>query len=166
MNRIECMIAEMYPNGVAWKPPGGAVRFVTRGMPDKHVPGYWEDGTVPWMSSGEMNKKHIYSTDGSIVELDLLKSNAKMTSPRLVVIALAGRRRTRGKVATVGTELSTNQSLCILVPDREVSYHSLYHFLDGQHEKLRLVSSKEGARGGLSLTILKSFVTPVPPTEI
>lgn len=166
MNRIERMIAEMCPDGVAWKPLGEVVQLVTGGTPNKHVPEYWEDGTIPWMSSGEVNKKHVYSTDGFITELGLLKSNAKMVSPRSVVIALAGQGKTRGKVATVEIELSTNQSLCTLVPGREISYRFLYHFLDGQYEKLRSISSGEGARGGLSLAILKSFVVPVPPIEI
>lgn len=166
MNRIERMVAEMCPDGVAWKPLGEVVQLVTGGTPNKHVPEYWEDGTIPWMSSGEVNKKHVYSTDGFITELGLLKSNAKMVSPRSVVIALAGQGKTRGKVATVEIELSTNQSLCTLVPGREISYRFLYHFLDGQYEKLRSISSGEGARGGLSLAILKSFVVPVPPIEI
>ena len=37
--------------------------------PKTSKPEYWENGTIPWMSSGEVNKGEIYETDQKITQL-------------------------------------------------------------------------------------------------
>ena len=69
---------------------------------------YWENGTIPWMSSGEVNKKYVYETDRTITQLGYKKCSTKMIPVNTVVIALAGQGKTRGTVALTKIELCTN----------------------------------------------------------
>jgi type I restriction enzyme S subunit len=81
-------------------------------------------------------------------------------------MALAGQGKTRGMVAITRIELCTNQSLCAIVCNETVLPDFLYHYLLGQYQALRGISSGDGGRGGLNLQIVRAVVIPAPPLEI
>ena len=66
--------------------------------PDTKKDEYWIDGTIPWMSSGEVNNTFIYSTEKKITQLGYDKTSTKLLPSNTVVIALAGQGKTRGTV--------------------------------------------------------------------
>ena len=88
---------------------------VAGATPDTKKLEYWDNGTIPWLSSGEVNKKRIYSTDKKITSLGYKKTSTKMLPIKTVVIALAGQGKTRGTVAITENEVCTNQSLACLL---------------------------------------------------
>lgn len=133
--------------------------------PSTKVEEYWSDGTIPWMSSGEVNNKQIYSTEKKISQLGYDKCSTKMVKPNTVVMALAGQGKTRGMVAITRTELCTNQSLCAIETDDTIYDDYLYCYLGTQYDNLRKISSGDGARGGLNLQLVGGFVVPVPCLE-
>lgn len=124
---------------------------------------YWNNGDIPWMSSGEVNKGKIYFTDKKITHLGFEKSSTKMIPENSVVVALAGQGKTRGTVALTKIPLCTNQSLCSIITNEYVDSSYLFFFLKTQYLNLRAVSSGEGTRGGLNLSMIKSYKVPVPP---
>lgn len=131
--------------------------------PSKEKRDYWENGTIPWMSSGEVNLGQVYEVEGRITQLGYDKCSTRMVPEGSVVIALAGQGKTRGTVAILRTSVCTNQSLAALVPNPEiVSGEYLYYYLKTQYSKLREVSSGDGTRGGLNLKMLRSYKVIVP----
>lgn len=44
-------------------------RCVAGATPSTKIKEYWENGTIPWMSSGEVNKGRIFDTETKISEL-------------------------------------------------------------------------------------------------
>lgn len=90
--------------------------IILGGTPTKRKKEYWENGNIPWMSSGEVNKKTIYNTNEFITKKGYDNSSATMVPSNSTVIALAGQGKTRGLVARVKINLCTNQSLATLVP--------------------------------------------------
>ncbi|WP_277250819.1 restriction endonuclease subunit S [Peptoniphilus vaginalis] len=140
--------------------------IVLGGTPNKTKHEYWENGTIPWMSSGEVNKKKIYSTDNFITQAGYDNSSATMVPADSTVIALAGQGKTRGLVARIKISLSTNQSLATLIPKDIIINDYLYYYLDSQYNKLREVSSGDGSRGGLNKEILKRYPIIIPPIPI
>ena len=127
---------------------------------------FWENGTIPWMSSGEVNLGKVYDVEGRITQLGYDKCSTKMVPQGSVVIALAGQGKTRGTVALLKTTVCTNQSLAALVPNTKmVSGEYLYHYLRTQYLKLREVSAGDGTRGGLNLKMLRSYKVIIPPME-
>ena len=134
--------------------------------PSKEKREFWENGTVPWMSSGEVNLGKVYDVEGRITQLGYDKCSTKMVPRGSVVIALAGQGKTRGTVALLKTTVCTNQSLAALVPNTQmVSGEYLYHYLRTQYMKLREVSAGDGTRGGLNLKMLRSYKVIIPPME-
>ena len=131
--------------------------------PSKEKREYWVNGTIPWMSSGEVNLGQVYEVEGRITQLGYDKCSTKMVPEGSVVIALAGQGKTRGTVAILRTSVCTNQSLAALVPQKEiVSGEYLYYYLKTQYAKLREVSAGDGTRGGLNLKMLKAYKVVIP----
>lgn len=127
---------------------------------------YWEGGKIPWMSSGEVYKEHIYDTEQKITDSGYKNASTKMVPPHSIVIALAGQGRTRGTVAINEIELCTNQSLCAVIPNNNVVLTDyLFQDLKNRYEELREMSTVPGGRGGLSLTIINKVPVLVPPLE-
>lgn len=167
MSLIAEMLARLAPQGVGFRPIGEVADCVAGATPASGNSAYWENGTIPWMSSGEVNKGTIEDTDVKITQAGFDSCSTKMVPNRSVVIALAGQGKTRGTVARTRLSLCTNQSLCAITPrDDSLDSDFLFHYLRGQYQKLRSASSGEGARGGLNLRIIRDYRVPVPPLEV
>ena len=141
-----------------------AKKIYSGGTPKTGNAEYWDNGTIPWMSSGEVNLGTVYATEKFITETGLKNSSAKWVPKNSVVIALAGQGKTRGTVARTRIELTTNQSLASLVFDEKViNPDYVFHFLRSQYQELRRISSGDGTRGGLNLKMIGNFDIPVRP---
>ena len=127
---------------------------------------YWENGTIPWLSSGEVNKYRIYETNTKITRLGYDSTSTKLVPPHTVVLAMAGQGKTRGTAAMAEIELCTNQSICSLVTNKKMNPDFLLFYLKEQYEQLRAASNGEGGRGGLNLKIIGAFPIMVPPIEL
>ena len=126
---------------------------------------FWENGNIPWLSSGEVNKKRINFTDTHITQKGFDNCSTKMVPPGTVVIALAGQGKTRGTVAITNIELCTNQSLASIVTDDTVYDLCLLYYLETQYENLRAISSGDGTRGGLNLQIINDYPVCLPTVD-
>ena len=167
-NQIGGAIADGYKGrlkDVVWKTLGEVCKKIySGGTPKTGQSEYWENGTIPWMSSGEVNLGTIYATEKFISDAGLKNSSAKFVPENSIVMALAGQGKTRGKVARTRISLTTNQSLAALVFNTNmVNPDYAYHFLNTQYEKLREISSGEGVRGGLNLQMISNYKIPIPP---
>ena len=165
MSRLADLIAQLCPDGVEYKPIGSFAQCVAGATPNSKDPSLW-DGNIPWMSSGEVNKRIIRSTDRCITQRGFDSCSTKMIPAGAVVVALAGQGKTRGTVARTRIELCTNQSLCAIISDANVDSDFLFHYLVSQYNNLRAVSSGDGTRGGLNLKMIREYRVPVPPVEI
>ena len=165
MSRLAELIKELCPDGVEYKPIGSFAQCVAGATPNSKDPSLW-DGNIPWMSSGEVNKRIIRSTDRCITQRGFDSCSTKMIPAGAVVVALAGQGKTRGTVARTRIELCTNQSLCAIISDANVDSDFLFHYLVSQYNNLRAVSSGDGTRGGLNLKMIREYRVPVPPVEI
>lgn len=130
--------------------------------PSTKIPEYWEDGTIQWMSSGEVNNGQIFETEKRISKLGFDKCSTKMVKPNTVVIALAGQGKTRGMVAITRISLCTNQSLCAIETNTDICDDYLYQYLQLQYNNLRLISSGDGTRGGLNLKLIGNYSVSIP----
>ena len=171
MSKLDELIKELCPDlpagrqagGVEYKTLGEVCELYAGATPKTTNPDYWTNGTIPWMSSGEVNLGQVFNTEKKITQLGYDSCSTKLVPPNTVVVALAGQGKTRGTVAITRIELCTNQSLCAIIPGSSLNSDFLYHFLRSQYIKLRQISSGDGTRGGLNLKMLNTYEIPVPP---
>lgn len=134
------------------------VIILTGGTPKTNNTELWFPKEVPWLSSGEVNKKRIRYTDNKISKKGLDSSSARWVESHSVLIALAGQGKTRGTVAINEIPLTTNQSIAALTPKKSLDAEFLYQSLGKRYEELRMVSSGGGTRGGLNKKILSELI--------
>ena len=132
------------------------------GTPSTIKPEYWEGGTIPWLSSGEVNRGRIKHADGNITELGFRNSAARVFPTKTILIALAGQGKTRGTVAITEIETTTNQSIAGLIVDQNKCVPDFLYFnLQSRYEELRSISGGAG-RAGLNLQILGDVEVMLP----
>jgi len=139
---------------------------VAGATPSTKVKEYWDNGTIPWMSSGEVNKGRIYETDSFITKNGYDNASTKLVPPYTVVIAMAGQGKTRGMSAITEIELCTNQSLCSIVNNTKINPEYLLQYLRLQYQELRNSSTCAEGRGGLNLKIIGDFPVILPNIEL
>lgn len=141
---------------------GEFCRVSSGGTPNTSNPNYWENGQIPWMSSGEVHKKRIKETKGFITNEGLSNSSAKIFPKDTILVALAGQGKTRGVVAISEIELSTNQSVAGIIPEQTICLPEfLYYNLGNRYQELRSESGGSG-RAGLNLSIISNLKIKLP----
>ncbi|WP_126268976.1 restriction endonuclease subunit S [Bacillus pumilus] len=144
---------------------GDHADILTGGTPSTSILEYWEPKEIPWMSSGEVNKRRLDETDNMISEEGLNNSSARWVKEYSVLIALAGQGKTRGTVAINNIPLTTNQSIAAIVPDETLHYEFIFQNLIKRYTELRLISSGDGTRGGLNKQIVSDVEIPYTSIE-
>lgn len=134
------------------------------GTPATSMSSFW-GGDIPWMSSGELHLRQVWNVAGRITELGLQKSSAKLIPANCVLIGLAGQGKTRGTVAINRIPLTTNQSIAAILPSQNFVPDYLYHNLFSRYDELREISSGDGGRGGLNLTLIGLLEVPIPTLD-
>ena len=137
--------------------------IVSGGTPSTFIQEYW-NGDIPWMSSGELNLKRIYTVRKKITQKGL-DNSATLFIPRgCILIGLAGQGRTRGTAGINYIPLCINQSIAAIFPNptRFVSEY-LYQYLNSKYDELRTLSMGNGGRGGLNLSIIGNLTILLPP---
>lgn len=106
--------------------------------------------------------KRVYEVAGRITEAGLRNSSTKMIPPQCVLIGLAGQGKTRGTVAVNMVPLCTNQSIAAIFPNLSFDTGYLFYNLENRYEELRELSTGDGGRGGLNLSIIRAIEVPFP----
>ena len=140
-------------------------QILAGGTPKTQIKEYWEPKEIPWMSSGEINKKRLFATDNQISKLGFESSSARWVKENSVLIALAGQGKTRGTVAINEIPLTTNQSIAAIEPDDKLDSEFLFQNLEKRYEELRLASSGDGSRGGLNKQIISDIKIIAPSVK-
>ena len=143
---------------------GNLVEMGSGGTPDRKKPEYWENGNIPWMSSGEINDEYIYSTTEHITELGLQNSNAKILPVNTVMLGLIGQGKTKGLTAILKTEVCCNQNLAYLIADEKyLHYRYLFYCFKAMYFYIRgLVGESQAC---IYSYFLKKLHIPLPDIE-
>ncbi|MBY3618627.1 restriction endonuclease subunit S [Paenibacillus sp. FSL K6-3166] len=135
----------------------------TGGTPSRDNLTYWENGTINWLSSGEVNKKVIFEVDNKITVDGLNNSNATMLPANSILMALNGQGKTKGMVAVLKVQSTCNQSLAAFICKEDKLHPTyLYYQLDSRYKEIRGLVG-DGHREGLSISLLKTLDIYIPP---
>ncbi|MUH94997.1 restriction endonuclease subunit S [Aliivibrio fischeri] len=132
-------------------------KVLTGGTPLTKNKEFYENGTIPWLKTKEVNFNFITETENYISELGLDGSSAKLVPKNSVIVAMYGQGDTAGRVAINKIPLTTNQACCNLVVDSaKADYRFVYYYL--KYSYAELVRRKTGsAQPNLNTSILKEF---------
>jgi type I restriction enzyme S subunit len=141
------------------------VTIKSGGTPSRDKPEYWNEGTIPWVKTGEVDYCVITDTSERITEAGMENSAAKIFPSGTLLMAMYGQGVTRGKVALLGIPATTNQACAAIFPDDRVTSLFLYHFLEFQYETIRGMGHGANQKN-LNSDIIKAIKCPIPsPAE-
>lgn len=151
----------MLPEG--WKrcALGEIAQITSGGTPDRSEPSYW-NGTIPWVTTGEIQFNAIMDTTEKITEAGLKNSSAKLFSPGTLLMAMYGQGKTRGQVAKLCISATTNQACAAILLNETEHTEFFYQFLASHYEEIRELGNA-GTQKNLNAGLIKEISVPVPP---
>ena len=143
---------------------GNLCEIGSGGTPDRNNPAFWDNGTIPWMASGEINFEYVYDTAEKITELGVNNSNAKILPVNTVMLGLIGQGRTKGLTAILKIESTCNQNLAYLKPEKTMlHYEYLFYCFKAMYKYIRSLVGESQA--GIYQNMIKKLYIPLPPLE-
>jgi type I restriction enzyme S subunit len=130
--------------------------------PSKSNKDYHTDGTIPWLLSGEVNKREITESKNFITELALENTSVKLFPPNTVLVAMYG--ATAGQVGILRFSSTTNQAICGILPNDKIIPEYLYYALENANSEL-VARASGSAQPNLSQQKIKAMSIPVPSLE-
>jgi len=141
---------------------GKTLKTSSGGTPLKGRAEYYENGTVPWVKSGEVGQGLITSAEERITEAGLENSSAKIFPAGTVLVAMYG--ATAGQVGLLGIDAATNQAVCGILPNPSIVPAFLFFHLKGRTDEL-IGLSTGGAQPNISQAIIRALLIPLPPLD-
>ena len=130
--------------------------------PSRSDSSYWENGTIPWLKSGEVHNNITLSTEETITPTAVKETSVKLLPPDTVLMAMYG--VTAGEVGYLAISATTNQAICGMVCNSKQEAAYLYFSLiQNQEEASRL--SNGGAQDNLSKNFIDGINLVVPDLQ-
>lgn len=138
---------------------------VSGGTPSRDRMEFWNNGTIPWVKTTELQNNIITTVDEYITEDGLNGSSAKIVPAGTVLIAMYGQGKTRGMTGFLGIEASTNQACACILPSQKINPVFLWKYFELSYDKLRDMA-KGGNQPNLNGNIIKNFPVLMPPMAL
>ncbi len=152
------------PDSWRWCRVGQIADVRLGGTPARKEPSYW-NGSIPWVSSGEVANCRISGTAEQITKKGLENSNAKVYPAGSVLIAMIGEGKTRGQSAILDIDACTNQNVAGLIFDaglvnpEYVWYWALQEYTKNREE------GRGGNQAALNGAKVRALPLPIPPVN-
>ena len=141
---------------------GEVFTIASGGTPDKGNPFYYENGTIPWVKTGDLKNQYVPTGIDCITEEGLNNSSAKLFPPNTVLVAMYG--ATIGACSILSYEAATNQACAAFLPNENVLPTYLYYFLSSKREQF-VKDGVGGAQPNISAGYLKNVQFGLIPMQ-
>ena len=148
------------PEGWEWVRLGEIGDWGSGATPKRSNPKYYENGTIPWLKTGELNDGYIKYSEEHITEEAVKETSVRMNQIGDVLIAMYG--ATIGKLGILEIEATTNQACCACTPFMGVFNRYLFYYLLSQRKSFK-DKSEGGAQPNISKEKIVNHFFPLPP---
>jgi type I restriction enzyme S subunit len=152
------------PSSWAWVMLGEITDIGTGSTPSRTVHEFWQNGHIPWITSGLTSQTLITEADEFVTTSAVEQHRLKLYKPGTLLVALYGQGKTRGQVATLGIEATVNQACAAVcaINGFEDLQHYLRLLLQKIYEEVRTLSAG-GTQPNLNVQKIKEILVPLPP---
>ena len=148
------------PENWVWCRLGEIGAWGSGATPSKTNSDYYNNATIPWLLTGDLNNGIINDIPNKISEKALKETSVRLNPIGSVLIAMYG--ATIGKLGILGIEATTNQACCACYPMKKLYNKYLFYFL--MECKPRFVNRGEGgAQPNISKEKIVATTIPLPP---
>lgn len=152
------------PEGWVWVSVAQVADVGTGATPLRSRADYYQNGSIPWITSGAINRSIVDRAEELITPLAVEETNAKIFPKGSLLVAMYGEGRTRGKIAELGISAATNQACAALIFQGSALDAKTFVrlFFEKNYDDLRRLSSG-GVQPNLNLSIIKATGVPIAP---
>src|SRR3989344_5013117 len=136
---VDSEIGEI-PKGWKVSKIGKEFETILGGTPSTTNKSYWENGTIAWINSGEINKFRITEPTAYITEEAVDNSATKFMSKGTTVLAITG--ATLGQVSRIEIDTCANQSVTGIIENKDIPSEYIYLLI--KHRIIGLISHQTG----------------------
>ncbi len=135
------------------------------GTPSREHDEYFQNGTYPWIKTGELKDCPIIETEESITDEAINHSSAKLFEKDSLIIAMYG--ATIGQLGINKMKATCNQACCVLRPKKEKAFgiYYLFHFFKENREFI-IGLGNGAAQQNLSQVLINKLKIVNPNKEI
>ncbi|MDR2821537.1 MAG: restriction endonuclease subunit S [Mycoplasmataceae bacterium] len=123
---------------------------------------YYENGTIPWLKTGDLNNGMITKIPEKITQLALKETSVRLNPIGSVLIAMYG--ATIGKLGILELEATTNQACCACILFGNIYNKYLFYYLMSQKEEF-IKKSEGGAQPNISRMKIINHLFSLPPLK-
>ena len=152
------------PENWKWVRIGNIFNVGTGMTPLKSENRFYQNGTVPWVTSSLTSKRFITATETNITEYALKNTSLTVYPSHTLIVAMYGQGKTRGQVSELLIDATINQACAALgnIIENQVLISYTYFFFLFNYEMLR--KKAEGtSQPNLNLNKIKEILMPLPP---
>ncbi|MFU8862135.1 MAG: restriction endonuclease subunit S, partial [Cyclonatronaceae bacterium] len=122
--------------GDGWeeKPLGELTHVKSGGTPRRSTNDYWDNGTIPWYSSGELNDLFTTGSERLITEKGLLESNAKLFPKGSLLIGMYDTAAL--KMSILDRDATFNQAISGAKPNEGLNLQFVMHAINANKTEL------------------------------
>ena len=126
---------------------------------------FWENGTIPWVSSKDMKTAILLDTQDHITQTALEETSIKlMPKDTVAIVARSGILKHTLPVVYIPIEVTVNQDIKILVTGPNIlPMYAYYSLLGYQSDILAKTKKQGGTVDSLEIDKFMDFKIPVPP---
>jgi type I restriction enzyme, S subunit len=152
----------MIPDGWKRKILGEIADISSGSTPLRQKDEYWNQGTIPWVTTGEIDYQIIESAKEKITELALKECSLKIYDRGTILMAMYGQGITRGRIALLGINAATNQACCAISVNSSANTKFIYFQLEHLYSEIRKLGHG-GNQQNLNGQIIKQIPIMFPP---
>ena len=122
---------------------------------------WYEDGNIPWITTGELRENRIEQTAKYVTTAALGKFSAlQVFPPESLAIAMYG--ATIGRLGILGTDATTNQACCVLSSPDHLVVPFVFFWLRAFRQALISLFATGGGQPNISQDSVASLRVPAP----
>lgn len=133
------------------------------GTPLRKEKSYWENGTIDWFSSGELNQTYTFPSNERITQIGLDKSSAKLFPKGTLLIGMYDTAAM--KMSILSDDGSCNQSIVGFKPNED-ELSLMFSMYQLKYLKKEILEQRKGVRQqNLNLSKIKATEIVYPPLQ-
>lgn len=145
---------------------GDVARIGSGTTPRRGESRYWNNGTIPWVTSGLVTKGVIREAQEFVTERALRETSLRVWPSATLLVAMYGEGQTRGRCAELGIDAACNQACAAISLLKPLQLYK--DFVRISFDANYMANRRLGGGGvqpNLNAGLIRDMVLPLPPPE-
>lgn len=144
---------------------GSIAEVKTGTTPLKSRSEYYENGTIPWLTSAVTGKDTVSSANTFVTKLAVKECRLKVFKPETLLVAMYGEGKTRGQVTELAIEAAINQACAAVIVDTSIASVRYVKLAIEKNYELTRLMAEGGSQPNLNLSKVKSIPISIPTLD-